>query len=174
MKNLEINKTSLDGVWMIRPPTVFKDDRGFYIETFNRKLYEEAGIQASFVEDDISISKKNVLRGIHGNNQTAKLVSCLFGRFFLVVVNWNPKSPQFAQWETFELSDENRIQLFIPPGFGNGHVVLSDIAIFHYKQSNYYDPESQFTVLWNDPRLGIPWPCKDPILSQRDGALHAV
>ena len=165
---MEVSRTRLDGVLLIKPPTIFNDSRGAYVEIYNEKLYSEAGINITFIQDDISVSKKHVLRGIHGDDRTWKLVSCLHGEFFLVVVNWNKLSPQFRNWETFTLSDQNRLQVLIPPLFGNGHVVLSESAIFHYKQSTYYDRASQFTLMWNDPALNIKWPINNPILSERD------
>ena len=165
---IEVYKTKLDGVLLIEPPSIFHDSRGTYVETYNEKLYTEAGINVKFFQDDISVSWKNVLRGIHGDDVTWKLVSCHYGEFYLVVVNWDDASPQFGEWESFTLSDQNRLQVLIPPNFGNGHVVLSDIAIFHYKQSTYYDRARQFTILWNDPKLNIQWPVSNPILSKRD------
>ena len=165
---LTIAETKLPGVLLIKPATVFEDFRGSYIELYNEEIYKSTGILVDFKQDDISTSKKNVLRGIHGDSKTWKLVSCLFGRFYLVVVDCKKDSKQFRQWESFELSDVNREQVLIPPGFGNGHLVLSERAIFHYKQSTYYDRESQFTYLWNDPELNISWPINNPILSVRD------
>ena len=165
---MEVSHTSLDGLLLIKPPTVFEDFRGSYIETYNLKLYQEAGITVDFVQDDISVSARHVLRGIHGDAETWKLVSCLQGKFYLVAVNWDEASPQHGQWESFELSEENHLQVLIPPKFGNGHVVLSDRAIFHYKQSTYYSRAGQFTLIWNDPKLNIRWPVKEPILSKRD------
>ena len=171
---MKISKTSLDGVFTITPPTVFEDFRGTYVETYNQAIYRDAGIAVEFVQDDISVSTRHVLRGIHGDSETWKLVSCLHGQFFLVVVNWDPESGQYRQWESFMMSEENHQQVLIPPKFGNGHVVLSESAIFHYKQSTYYNRAGQFTLLWNDPRLDIPWPVKDPIVSKRDqGEAHA-
>lgn len=168
MMMLNVSKTRLDGVLLITPPTIFNDFRGSYVETYNEEQYNAVGIDVDFIQDDISVSWKNVLRGIHGDPVTWKLVSCLYGKFYLVVINWNKKSAQFGKWASFELSDENRLQVLIPPNFGNGHVVLSDIAIFHYKQSTYYDRSRQFTILWNDPELKIKWPVDNPILSKRD------
>lgn len=165
---MDVKKTKLDGVLLITPPTIFEDYRGSYVEIFNEKLYNEAGIKIKFVQDDISTSSKHVLRGIHGDDVTWKLVSCLYGEFYLVVVNWDKKSKQYSQWDSFTLSDKNRLQVLIPPNFGNGHVVLSDKAIFHYKQNTYYDRSRQFTILWNDPKLKIRWPIDNPILSKRD------
>ncbi|MFC2006274.1 dTDP-4-dehydrorhamnose 3,5-epimerase [Chloroflexota bacterium] len=165
---MEVTKAKLDGVLVIKPPTIFEDFRGTYVETYNEKLYTEAGIDIKFIQDDISVSSKSVLRGIHGDNLTWKLVSCFYGKFYLVVVNWDKDSPQFGQWESFTLSDQNRLQVLIPAKFGNGHVVLSEMAIFHYKQNTYYDRARQFTILWNDPKLNIRWPIDNPILSRRD------
>jgi dTDP-4-dehydrorhamnose 3,5-epimerase len=166
---VEVSKTKLDGVLLIKPPTIFKDFRGTYVETYNEKLYKDAGINVKFVQDDISTSSRHVLRGIHGDDITWKLVSCLYGQFYLVVVNWDKSSPQYRQWESFDLSDQNRLQVLIPPGFGNGNLTLSDLAIFHYKQNTYYDRARQFTILWNDPEVNIRWPINNPILSRRDG-----
>ena len=165
---MEVSETKLHGVSLIKPHTIFEDFRGSYVELYNRSLYEAQGIDVEFVQDDISVSSRHVLRGIHGDNETWKLISCLQGRFYLVVVNWNEASPQYSEWDSFVLSEQNRLQVLVPPKFGNGHLVLSDQAIFHYKQSTYYDRASQFTILWNDPNLNIWWPVKAPILSQRD------
>jgi dTDP-4-dehydrorhamnose 3,5-epimerase len=165
---LRVRTTTLDGVLLIEPPTRFEDFRGEYVETWNRELYAAAGIEVDFVQDDVSVSTRDVLRGIHGDDLTWKLVSCLAGRFYLVVVNWDEGSPQYRRWEAFTLSDRNRLQVLIPPRHGNGHLVLSEEAIFHYKQSSYYDRARQFTLAWDDPQLGIWWPARAPIVSQRD------
>ena len=171
---MEVSKTKLDGVLLIKPPTIFEDFRGTYVETYNEKLYTEAGITVKFAQDDISVSSRHVLRGIHGDGKTWKLISCFYGKFYLVVVNWDNTSPQFGKWESFILSDQNRLQVLVPPKFGNGHVVLSELAIFHYKQSSYYDRASQFTILWNDPKLNIWWPVKAPIVSRRDAGVDEL
>lgn len=164
---MEVSQTKLDGVLLVKPQ-VFEDFRGQYVETYNDKLYAEHGITAKFVQDDISVSSRHVLRGIHGDAETWKLVSCHYGKFYLVVVNCDKQSRSFGQWQSFVLSDANRLQVLIPPKHGNGHVVLSDQAIFHYKQSSYYNPSGQFTYKWDDPALKIWWPVKQPLLSQRD------
>ena len=173
MDQLNVSKTSLDGVLLIDPPTMFKDFRGEYVETYNEEIYHRAGIDQKFLQDDISVSSQHVLRGIHGDYSTWKLVSCLQGEFFLVVLNWNKESKQFRQWETFTLSEKERKQVLIPPGFGNGHVVLSEKAIFHYKQTTVYDRSGQFTIMWDDPDLKINWPINNPILSSRDKGVEA-
>ena len=131
-------------------------------------IMKENDIRINFIQDDISISYKNVLRGIHGDNTTYKLVSCLYGQFQLIVVNNNPVSRQFRKWQSFDMSIKNRFQILIPPKFGNGHLVLSNSAIFHYKQNTLYDPSSQFTIKWNDPLYKFKWKINDPILSVRD------
>lgn len=169
---MEMSKTRLNGVLKITPPTIFEDFRGHYVETYNEKLYQAAGIDVRFVQDDISVSSRHVLRGLHGDGNTWKLISCLEGRFYMVVLDWDPASPQYRQWEAFVLSEQNRQQILVPPRHGLGHLVLSERAIFHYKQSAYYDRASQFTLRWNDPALGIWWPVQTPILSRRDAGLE--
>lgn len=169
---MDVSKTALDGVLLITPPTIFEDFRGQYVEIYNRVLYNEAGIAVDFIQDDISMSTRHVLRGIHGDGGTWKLVSCLHGKFYLVVVNNDPDSPQYRKWTSFTLSERNRQQVLIPPKFGNGHVVLSDSAIFHYKQNTQYDRAGQFTILWNDPSYDFWWPINDPIVSRRDQGIE--
>lgn len=164
---IEVSKTDLNGVLLIKLG-IFEDHRGEYIETYNEALYKEKGIDTKFVQDDISVSSKNVLRGIHGDDQTWKLISCLYGKFYLVVVNCDKDSEDFGKWQSFVLSDRNRLQVLVPPKYGNAHLVLSDMSIFHYKQSTYYDCSKQFTYKYDDSRLNIWWPIKNPILSQRD------
>jgi len=164
---IELSDTTLTGVKLIKP-YIFEDFRGQYVETFSKEAYQKAGIDIDFIQDDISVSKYKVLRGLHGDSETWKLVSCHYGSFYLVVINNDPESDQYLKWESFNLSDKNRLQVLIPPKFGNGHLVLSDMAIFHYKQNTYYNHKGQFTILWNDPKANIYWPIKDPILSIRD------
>ena len=164
---IEVLDSKLNGVKIIKP-SVFEDFRGQYIETFNKEDYAKAGIDIDFIQDDISVSHYKVLRGIHGDNETWKLVSCHFGSFYLVVLNNDPESDQYLEWDSFTLSDKNRLQVLIPPKFGNGHLVLSEMAIFHYKQNTYYNQKGQFTYVWNDPKVNIRWPINDPILSLRD------
>ena len=168
MPNLNVKKSKLDGLLVIEPPTIFEDFRGTYLETYNKRDYNSTGIKAEFVQDDISISSKNVLRGIHGDAETWKLVSCLYGEFYLVIVNCDRESSGFGGWESFTLSDSNHFQVLVPPKHGVAHLVLSEKAIFHYKQSTYYDRKGQFTYRWDDPEFNISWPIKDPILSERD------
>lgn len=168
MSVLKIEKTGLEGVLAITPPTNFEDFRGSYVEIYNQELFNEVGIKHDFVQDDISTSSKGVLRGIHGDRKTWKLISCLYGSFYFVVVNNDPNSKEFKKSFGMTLSDRNRIQVLVPPSFGNGHFVTSELAIFHYKQTTYYDRGSQFTIKWNDPEYSVWWPTTNPILSQRD------
>lgn len=170
---MQISKTRLDGVLLLKPE-VFEDFRGQYVETYNEQFCRDNGIDVKFVQDDISVSSRHVLRGIHGDAETWKLVSCMHGKFYLVVVNCDKESKAFGKWQSFVLSDVNRHQVLIPPKHGNGHVVLSETAIFHYKQNTYYNPKGQFTYIWNDPQLKIWWPVKNPLLSQRDEVGHFV
>ena len=164
---ITVTKTQLEGVLMIQPD-VFEDFRGQYIETYNEALYQQHEINVKFIQDDISVSSQHVLRGLHGDEKTWKLVSCLYGTFYFVVVNVDKNSPDFGKWQSFTLSDKNRLQILVPPKHANGHLVLSKSAIFSYKQSENYDRASQFSYKWNDPAFNIWWPIKNPILSQRD------
>lgn len=177
---IKVTKTKLEGVLLIKLDP-FEDFRGEYVEIFNEKLYlaeinkilketiyQKDGFNLHFVEDDISTGTKGVLKGIHGDSKTWKLVQCLYGKFYLVVLNYNPKSKDYGKWQGFTLSDKNRLQVLIPPLYGNGHLVLSEYDIYHYKQSAYYDPADQFTIKWDDPEFKIWWPTKNPILSLRD------
>ena len=166
---MQVEKTKLDGVLMITPG-VFEDFRGRYVETYNEDLYRQNGVEVKFIQDDISVSSRHVLRGIHGDAETWKLISCFHGSFYLVVVNNDKTSPQYRQWQGFTLSDSNRHQVLVPPMFGNGHLVLTETAIFHYKQNTYYNPRGQFTIRWDDPEYNMWWPVKTPILSRRDEA----
>jgi dTDP-4-dehydrorhamnose 3,5-epimerase len=168
MSQLKVEETGLKGVLCITPPTNFEDFRGSYVETYNRDLFHKAGLTQDFIQDDISTSSRGVLRGIHGDGKTWKLISCLYGAFYFVVVNNDPASDEYKKSISFTLSDRNRLQILVPPRFGNGHLVLTNEAIFHYKQTTTYDRSSQFTIKWNDPNYGIWWPITSPILSQRD------
>ncbi len=164
----KVQKTNLEGVFQITPPTIFDDFRGRYVEIYNKKLYQDAGINYDYVQDDYAISQKNVLRGIHGDEKTAKLVKCIYGKIYMVVVNNDKDSKEFRKWQAFTISHENCIQVSVPPKFGIGFLVLSDEALFHYKQNTYYGEAKQFTIKWDDPEYKIWWPRTDMIISQRD------
>lgn len=151
---------------------VFQDFRGEYVETFNRESYAFKDLEGNpidFVEDDISVSIRHCLRGLHGDQETWKLIQCLAGSFYIVIADMRPHLPSYLQWEAFTLNEKNRQQLLVPAGCVNGHLVMSERAIFSYKQSHYYSgAKNQITVRWDDPKLKLYWPIKDPILSLRD------
>ena len=168
MQKLEVKLTTLDDVLMIVPPTIFEDYRGLYIETYNEKLYNKAGIDIKFVSDSFIISDKYVLRGIHGDEKTWKLVNCLHGRFYIVIANCNESSVDFGKWASFTLSETNRKQLLVPPKHGIAHLILSEKVVYHYKQSTYFEDKKEFTYRWDDPKFNIFWPIKNPILSEKD------
>ena len=156
-------------------PDVFYDYRGEYVETWNVENYKifdhlvNDGKSIVFKQDDISTSVKHTLRGLHGDDKTWKLVSCIYGSLLQVVVDMRESSDTYLEYDMFSINDKNRNQILIPPGFANGHLVMSDFGIFNYKQSTLYTGAStQFTVKWNDPKLNIPWPIDSPILSSRD------
>ena len=153
---------------MVIKPYKFQDFRGSFIETYNLLFFNKKVRKIKFVQDDISISKKNVLRGIHGDNKTWKLVSCLLGKIYLIVVNNDIKSKDYRKWMSLTLSDRNNLQVLIPPKYGNAYVALSKKVIYSYKQSTYYNRKSQFTIHWKDPKFKFKWPIKKPILSFRD------
>jgi dTDP-4-dehydrorhamnose 3,5-epimerase len=161
-----VEDTKLEGVKRIITDR-FEDYRGELGGVYDRVSYAEAGLDAEFVYDMASMSLKGVLRGMHGDSETYKLVQCLYGTVYSVVVNCNEQSPGFGRWDGFILSDKNHHQLYIPPKYGNGYFVLSEISIFTYKMSKAHS-DNQFTYAWNDPRFGIRWPTDKPILSERD------
>ena len=156
-------------------PDIHYDYRGEYIETWNIDNYSIFDYLVNdnkpiiFKQDDISTSVKHTLRGLHGDSETWKLVSCVYGSLLQVVVDMRESSDTYLEYDMFSINDKNRNQILIPPGFANGHLVMSDFGIFSYKQSTLYGGASkQFTVKWNDPKLNIPWPIDNPILSSRD------
>lgn len=166
---MKVTGTALDGVVIIEPD-VFGDSRGFFMETWNRRRYEEAGIRAAFVQDNISCSGKGVVRALHFQNPNAqgKLVFTLKGEVFDVAVDVRVGSPTFLKWVGVTLSAENKKQLYIPPGFAHGFAVTGDDALFVYKCTGFYDPKAERSIIWNDPDIGIDWPVENPILSGRD------
>ena len=149
-------------------PSPFRDKRGTYFESFNKRKYQKK-LKVNFVEDDFSINKKNVFKGIHGDNKTWKLVSCIHGKVDAYIVNCEKKSKNFGKWEKFELSSKKFRQILIPPNFGNSFYVKSNIAIYHYKQSKYYEGKNkQFTYKWHDPLINLKLEKKKLIISKRD------
>lgn len=167
---MNIIDTKIADVKIIEPK-VFGDERGFFLETFQKERYLKAlNIDGDFVQDNHSRSAKGVLRGLHFQRQNpqGKLVRVVRGEVFDVAVDIRPGSPTFRQWVGVILSEENKTQFWIPPGLAHGFVVLSDFADFEYKCTNYYDPASEGCLLWNDPEIGIDWPIDSPLLSAKD------
>ena len=167
---MRVEETSLPGVVLVRPD-VFRDDRGFLLETYNKGRY--GALQAfgyEFVQDNHSRSRRGVLRGLHfqESEPQGKLVRVSRGRVFDVAVDIDPASPTFRQHVSVVLDDVDHIQLFIPPGYAHGFCVLSEVADFEYKCTAHYRPDDGRGVLWNDPAIGIPWPVDEPIVSVAD------
>lgn len=174
---MKIRQTALEGVVLLEPEPVIsgtgevsEDMRGFFVETYNEEKYRAAGIGVKFVEDDMSVSKKGVLRGMHGDDRTWKLITCAQGTVFFVAVYGKEGSPNFGKWQAFELSDANRLRILVPPYYASGYAVLSDRAIVNYKQSELFRLGGQFSYKWNDPRFNIAWPQGTWIMSARDAA----
>ena len=166
--------TKLDGVYIIEP-RVFGDHRGFFMESWSKRAFEEAGLFYDFVQDNHSYSSvKGTLRGIHfqrGEYSQAKLVRCVRGAVLDVAVDLRPESPTYGQWTAVELSAENKRQFLIPRRFGHGFVTLTDEVEFLYKADNFYAPAFDGGILWNDPELAVDWGVAAPVLSQKDAAL---
>jgi len=165
--SITVHKTNLEKVLLIKP-SIFEDHRGTYVETYSIADYQKNGIDIEFVRDDISTSSKDVLRGVHYDDKTWKLIQCMYGEIFFVVVDMRKDSADYLKWQSFILSSKNRNQVLVPPNFGNGHLVLSESCIFHYKMSEYYDPDNERGLKWDDPKAGILWSIKEPILSEKD------
>jgi len=166
---MNIIETELDGVLIIEPD-VFGDTRGFFMETYQRQRYADGGIDTDFVQDNLSYSKQGTLRGLHYQypKGQAKLVQVIQGEVFDVVVDIRRGSPTFGRWINEYLSDENKRQLFVPDGYAHGFCVLSNTAIFHYKCSDFYAPNYERGIIWSDPAIGIKWPTKKVLLSEKD------
>jgi len=166
---MNVIRCDLPGL-IIFEPKVFGDPRGFFMETWNERRYREAGLEATFVQDNLSVSRRGILRGLHcqSPNPQGKLVSVLQGEVFDVAVDVRPASPTFGKWHGLHLSSENKRQFFIPEGFAHGFQVLSESAMFHYKCTRLYSPPDELTVRWDDPEIGISWPLPDPQLSEKD------
>lgn len=169
---MKVTPCSLEGLLLIEP-NVFGDNRGFFLESWNRRRYRDAGIALDFVQDNFSFSGHGTLRGMHFQNPMAqgKLVSVWLGEVWDVVVDIRRRSPTFGRWFGVTLSAENKRQFYAPPGFAHGFVVLSESALFHYKCTDFYSPKDELGFRWDDPAVGIQWPLAEhPILSQRDAA----
>ena len=167
---MKVTESGIKGVFIIEPD-VYEDDRGFFMETFHRERYRKLlGINLDFVQDNISRSSKNVLRGMHfqKNYPQGKIVSASRGEILDVVVDLRKDSPTYGTWESFRLSEKNKLQVWIPPGFAHGFLVMSDSADIDYKCTEYYHPEDELCLMWNDPEVAIDWTINDPILSEKD------
>ena len=172
---MNVHKTELDGVVVIEP-NVFNDQRGYFVETYNQKRYQEIGIKSNFMQDNLSFSKKGTLRGLHYQypHDQAKLAQVIQGEVFDVVVDIRRNSPTFGKWIGQYLSDENKQQIFIPEGFAHGFCLLSDTALFHYKCSDFYAPDCEGGLLWSDPDVAIDWPLEFPIVSEKDAKFSCL
>jgi dTDP-4-dehydrorhamnose 3,5-epimerase len=173
---VKLIKTKLKDCLIIEPK-VFSDDRGFFLETFQDKRYSQlAGIDLPFVQDNHSRSTRGVLRGLHfqKTKPQGKLVRVVQGEVYDVALDLRKNSRSFGQWEGVILSERNKRQFWVPPGFEHGFLVLSDKVDFEYKCTDYYDPLDEGSVLWNDPSLAIPWPIDDPILSKKDATADTL
>ena len=166
---MKVTPTAIPDVLLVEPK-VFGDARGYFFEAYSAQRYAEAGIRATFVQDNVSFSQRGVLRGLHYQHPhgQGKLVGVLTGEVFDVAVDVRRGSPTFGRWVGECLSSENQRQLYIPPGFAHGFLVTSDDALFVYKCTEYYRPESERSIRWDDPRIGIDWPIDGPVLSMKD------
>jgi dTDP-4-dehydrorhamnose 3,5-epimerase len=168
---MEFQETSLKGAFLIKPQ-VFRDERGFFMESYSENDFKKAGVEADFVQDNHSMSTvKGVLRGLHFQlppHAQAKLVRVTRGAAYDVIVDLRKNSPTFGKWEGSELSAENNYMLYVPRGFAHGFCTLEDHTEFQYKCDNFYAPESDSGIIWNDPTLNIHWPIKNPVLSEKD------
>jgi len=166
-------RLSIPGVILIRPKA-FTDERGSFIELYKHSDFSQAGVREYFVQDNLSKSRKGVLRGLHyqkGSAVQSKLVGCIRGRIFDVAVDICKGSQTYRQWVGIELSEEDNCMLYIPPLFAHGFVVLSDSAEVIYKCTMEYSPQDEHGIIWNDPDINIPWPVERPILSEKDSRL---
>lgn len=166
---MEVVRTDIEGVLLIKPKA-FGDHRGFFLETFQAQRYAQAGIDLPFVQDNLSRSRQGILRGLHfqRNHPQGKLVSVTRGRVFDVAVDIRPDSPTFSKWFGAVLDDENHHQLWVAPGLAHGFCVMSETADFTYKCTDYYHPEDEGGLRWNDADIGIDWPVDNPTLSDKD------
>lgn len=167
---IEVQKTAIEGVLIIEPK-VFGDDRGYFMETYNEPEFKSKGVPYTFVQDNQSMSKKGVLRGLHYqiHHPQTKLVRVLQGEVYDVAVDLRKESPTYGKYVGVLLSEENKKMFLIPRGFAHGFVVLSDTAVFAYKCDDVYHPNDEGGIMWNDPDIGIKWPYEgEPILSEKD------
>ena len=172
---MKVSRTKFDGVLLIEPD-VFRDERGFFLETYQRQKYREVGIELDFVQDNHSRSAHGAIRGIHAQiaRPQGKLVRVLMGEIFDVIVDIRRGSPDFAQWISFSLSASNFRQCYVPPGFAHAFCVVSELAEVEYKCTDFYDPNDELRIIWNDPTIGVKWPVAEPILSTGDQSARCL
>lgn len=167
---MEFERLSIEGLVVIKPK-IWGDDRGFFYESYSKKVFKENGVDLEFIQDNHSFSSKGVLRGLHFQtepNALDKLVRVIDGEVLDVAVDLRKNSPTFGKWHAVKLSGENKFMFLIPKGFAHGFVTLSDTAHFLYKQTGYYSPENDKGLLWNDPEVGVEWNVQNPQLSEKD------
>ena len=168
---MNVTQTRIPGLVVVEP-RILRDDRGYFLETYSTERYRNAGIQEDFVQDNLSFSERGVLRGLHYQypHSQGKLVQVVAGEVFDVVVDIRAGSPTFGRWVGERLSDKNHRQMYIPPGFAHGFCVLSGQALFSYKCTDYYSPDTEGGVIWSDPDIKIAWPVDMPVVSAKDAA----
>jgi len=172
---IKVKSTSLEG-FLIVEPNCYKDDRGFFLETYQEDIYKAAGITDKFVQDNQSRSIKGVIRGMHFqvNRPQAQIVTIMRGLVFDVGVDLRQNSPTFGRWHGVELSDTGQRQVYMAPGIAHGFCVLSDLADLHYKVSRFYDPDDECGMVWNDSEVNIDWPSITPLIHQRDANYQSL
>ena len=172
---IKVKSTSLEG-FLIVEPNCYKDDRGFFLETYQEDIYKAAGITEKFVQDNQSRSIKGVIRGLHFqvNRPQAQIVTIMRGSVFDVGVDLRRNSPTFGKWHGVELSDVGQRQVYMAPGIAHGFCVLSDLADLHYKVSRFYDPDDECGMVWNDSEVNIDWPSITPLIHQRDATYQSL
>lgn len=178
MGNFKFIETKIKDLYIIEPK-VFKDERGYFMESYNKKDFMEAGLKMVFVQDNESKSKKGVLRGLHFQTKQpqGKLVRVTKGEVYDVAVDLRKDSSTYGQWEGVLLTEENKRQFYVPKGFAHGFLVLSREAVFNYKCTDYYAPQYEGGIIWNDPQIGIKWPIEsidEVIISQKDKKLKSL
>jgi len=161
--------TGLDGVLVIEPD-LYRDPRGFFLETYQQRKYQEGGVAGLFVQDNHSRSERGTIRGLHAQrtHPQGKLIRVLQGEIFDVVVDIRKGSPMFGHWIKIELTADNFLQCYVPPGFAHGFCVRSEFAEVEYRCTDFYDPSDELRIIWNDPGIGVQWPAAEPVLSDKD------
>lgn len=173
MTPMEVVETNFEGLIVIEPQ-YFQDERGGFYESWRLKDYKKIGIKEDFLQDNVSVSKKNIIRGLHFQKNQGQLVTVVYGKVFDVAVDIRPDSKTYKKYFSIVLDANEPKQLYMPFGFAHGFCVLSDITILHYKCTKYYNSEEEGGIIWNDPEIGIQWPISNPILSKKDNSFKAM